>query len=453
MVGAREQLLNLAEADDQVGEHGPRDEMDQLRIRAAGEALAELRQSIRALDQRASDLGLDEIKSTDDLVPLLFAHSVYKSYPDSFVANGQWARLLLWLDTVSTPTMTDIDVTGVADIDEWLIRIEDAGYNIVASSGTTGKNSFFVNDVEDSTFFARVFPNWVGYPARAYAEPRRPIFLFAPRYAPMRYSHGLKISTGFFGRPDAVYTLTEERMKMGEVMRMGQIRRAMADGTAKPSDVAELERISQERVAQGAASLDELAAHVIEHLHEPVYMSGPWAVFWRILEIVHARGVPDGSFHPDSMINVAGGLKGLTLPDDYEDQMDRFLAGTKRFKVYGMSELNNGLPMCEARNYHPFPWMIPWILDESGEHVLEPGADGRVRGRIAIFDASVHGHWGGIVSGDQGTMDFSPTCACGRPGPVFEDSIVRYSELSAGGDDKLTCGGTIESYIRAAVTS
>jgi len=33
-----------------------------------------------------------------------------------------------------------------------------------------------------------------------------------------------------------------------------------------------------------------------------------------------------------------------------------------------------------------------------------------------------------------------------------EDSVVRYSELSAGGDDKLTCSGMIEAYIRGAVT-
>jgi hypothetical protein len=37
-------------------------------------------------------------------VPLLFAHTVYKSYPPSFVEKGRWDRLLQWLARCRSPT-------------------------------------------------------------------------------------------------------------------------------------------------------------------------------------------------------------------------------------------------------------------------------------------------------------------------------------------------------------
>jgi hypothetical protein len=70
-----------------------------------------------------------------------------------------------------------------------------------------------------------------------------------------------------------------------------------------------------------------------------------------------------------------------------------------------------------------------------------------VTGRLGAYDTMWHARWGGIVTGDKVTASYNP-CSCGRRGPTIEDSVARYSELSAGGDDKLTCGGTIEGYIR-----
>ena len=40
------------------------------------------------LRRRATDSGVGEIRSLADLVPLLFAHTAYKSYPASLVEQG-----------------------------------------------------------------------------------------------------------------------------------------------------------------------------------------------------------------------------------------------------------------------------------------------------------------------------------------------------------------------------
>jgi len=234
---------------------------------------------------------------------------------------------------------------------------------------------------------------------------------------------------------------------VNDTLKQVAMRRAMADGTATPSDIAAYEADMRERGEKMSQSIDALAQIVLGYRNEPQIILGPWAMAWRILEAARAAGIPDGQFHPETAISIAGGLKGQTLPDDYQEQMARFLGPVLRTKVYSMTEQSVIAPMCEDGVYHwPKPLML-FILDESGEQLEPIDASGHVTGRVGFYDPLWHGRWGGIVSGDKVTASYGQ-CACGRPGPTIEDSIVRYSELSAGGDDKLTCGGTIEQYIR-----
>jgi hypothetical protein len=53
-------------------------------------------------------------------------------------------------------------------------------------------------------------------------------------------------------------------------------------------------------------------------------------------------------------------------------------------------------------------------------------------------------YWGGFISGDEVTADWSP-CQCGRTTPHLEGRIERYSEKQ-GGDDKITCAASDEAH-------
>jgi hypothetical protein len=50
-----------------------------LQIAALRERFAERRRQIKILDRRASETGIDEIRTLADAVPLLLAHTNYKS--------------------------------------------------------------------------------------------------------------------------------------------------------------------------------------------------------------------------------------------------------------------------------------------------------------------------------------------------------------------------------------
>ena len=95
----RKQLLDMIVEPDAYNH--PAGELLPLQLAAAQELVAERRQQINVLRRRAEETGVGEIRSLADLVPLLFAHSVYKSYPAAFVEQGRWDRMLQWLGTLS----------------------------------------------------------------------------------------------------------------------------------------------------------------------------------------------------------------------------------------------------------------------------------------------------------------------------------------------------------------
>ena len=121
-MSAVDELLELAARDDPMLAADQAD-LPLLQLEAARERFAELRPRIRVLDQRAKDVGVSDIGKLDDLVPTLFAHTAYKSYPKSFVDKGQWDRLTLWFSTVSAAPMDGVDLDGVADVDDWITRL------------------------------------------------------------------------------------------------------------------------------------------------------------------------------------------------------------------------------------------------------------------------------------------------------------------------------------------
>jgi phenylacetate-coenzyme A ligase PaaK-like adenylate-forming protein len=230
---------------------------------------------------------------------------------------------------------------------------------------------------------------------------------------------------------------------------MGVLRRRIAEGTATPGEIEAAERDGAERQAHMQARLLGLVDDILAHRSDPMILQGLWAQFWSIVETARERGVPDGDFHPEIAMFVGGGLKGVSLPDDYREQIQRFFGINEGnlIDVYGMQEMAAGFPRCRAGRYHRPPWAILLVLDKAGETLLNP-SEGEVDGRMAYFDLSIHGRWGGLISGDRIRVDFSP-CPCGRPSPTVKE-IVRYMDLPEG-DDKLTCSATVESYVRGAI--
>ncbi len=445
MTAAHEELLSHV-GDPRFHELS-RAELEPLWLEAANERLALQRERIPALAKLADERGIDRIRSFGDLVGLLFAHSSYKSYPESLLTRGRWPLLTRWLDTLSSRRLTDVDVTGVPDQEGWLARLDAAGCVVLVSSGTTGKSSFLPSTRADSDLALRSLVAAFGEQRGIAPKQDRAVFILGPKYGPHRSALHFRTIAEQFGRPDARFFLSEQAPRVLAASQAADLRRRIAMGTAGPNEIAGLEASAAESQRVAAERLDALVDTLLAHRSEPMIIGGFWAQYWTILQRARERGVRAGEFHPETIITGGGGTKGADLPPDYETQILDFF-GIPRANVqsgYGMSELSAAAYEVAGR-YRPAPWVIPLILDDAGQTVLALEGES-VTGRFGFLDLAVDGRWGGVVTGDRVTVDLTTPNLSVVPG-----SIVRYS-AAQGGDDKLTCAGTVDAYVRGVIGS
>jgi hypothetical protein len=425
-------------------------DLAELQLAALRERFAERRQQIRILEQRAADTGITAIRSASDVVPLLFAHTNYKSYPEQFVDKGRWNHMNTWLQTLSAQPI-DVNVAGVMDVDDWLERLHAAGHFVFATSGTSGKSSFLNRTAIDrdraisTTSAGFNWANTVFKPARD-----KTVFRFFPPYGAHPMCEIQRLHFERIAAPGQIHYLSTEPMLAMQTITAGRMRRAIAAGTALPDEIAAFERAAAATQARMGESLARCMDLLFAHRHEPIVIAGQWPMLHRIVQMGRERGIRDGDFHPGTVISFGGGVKGAALPADFREQVYAFFGLNPRnfVQVYGMSEMTGVCPYShDLEGFVMPPWIVPLILDKTGEQLLNPtDGTGIVEGRMALFDLSLEGRWGGIISGDKVTVDFSAGHSHGIETPIVR-SVARYADLEAG-EDKLTCAGSIDAYVR-----
>lgn len=421
-------------------------------LKVAQNLFQQRREQIPLVGRRAEEAGIQSINRLEDLVPLLFAHTVYKSYPNAFVEQGRWDRMLQWLNTLSVENTLDVNVDGVKDVDDWIERLWDAGHMVLATSGSSGKCSFLNHTLGDREYKKRHFKYSTAWPY-AVANADRKVFWLGPIKGPNSAIESGQFSAQNWGKPGQTYHLTDEPLRISDVSRMAAMRKKMAEGSAEPQEIAAFEAEMQQKSVAGQGALLRLADQILDSRHEPIMVSGMWAQHMTLIARARERGIPDGDFHPQAIIQAGGGIKGVALPDDYKEQVDRFYGKVVRPAAYGMTELASLMPRCEAGRYHHAPSLIWLVLDRNGERLLTEAdaQDGMVEGRFGFLDLIYEGRWGGLITGDKVTLDFKSRCPCGRHGPTLLDNISRFAQ--PGEDDHIGCAGTIDSYIRGAINT
>jgi hypothetical protein len=468
-------------ADDPAGFFGhsyqamhtlPRAELESLQLAGVRARFGELRDRVVVLagvadDQRASGIG-----TLDDVVPLLFPHTVYKSYPASLVLNARFDRLTAWLDRLTTRDLSGVEVGGCEGIDEWLAALEArTDLRPVHSSGTTGTMSFLPRTAgEADRMFAtsrlgllpgvdpRIDPaidaagpgnDPTG--SRGLGNARRtPVIWPAFRYgssAIMRFAN--QLATHVTGGEDGFHALHPGRMSSDVLFLAGRLRAALARGESGEADVrpALRERSAEFEQARHdmAAGLPGFLAGLVERLQgERVLMMGSWTVVHQLALAAGQQGL-SAVFAADSSVVGGGGAKGMELPPGWEQSIERFTGVPRLRHCYAMSEVMATHMMCPNGRYHVEPSTVLYLLDpEDGTPLPREGVR---TGRAAFFDLLADTYWGGFVTGDEVTVHWAP-CACGLTSPQVGRAIERYSAL-AGGDDKISCAATESAHREA----
>lgn len=419
-------------------------------IAALNQHFQERRERVPVLRQRAADEGITEISRLEDIVPLLFPHTVYKSYPAQLLDHGRWAQMNRWLSSVSTVPV-EADMTGVTDVDGWLARMAEAEIYVSNSSGTTGKTSFLNKSYADLETSAR--SQIVALTsAGVLSDNSWNVVTLAPVQTNALSKYMGDVLVEKFARPDtlALYPMPMQTEGHHAYMtRVHRLRRALVEGTASPEEVAAVEVEQKKRQKTTEDLLNYYADRVLERPSEPMLFGTFVALAWRFVEVLRARGVKPGDITGPNAIFMAGGSKGAVLPPDHEEQISAMLnISPEHFvQLYSMQEINLAMPRCVARRYHVPDELVLLVLDEPGEK-LASVAGGKVEGRAAFFDLTMDARWGGTISGDHIRVDLG-TCACGRPGPAIHPDIARYANKTDG--DKITCAGSMDAYVRGII--
>ncbi|OBK47582.1 hypothetical protein [Mycobacterium sp. 1081908.1] len=445
MTSATERLVQLVGAQD-CFDIAPA-ELLPLQLEAATERLHCQAEAIPLLANRAESAGVDKIKRVGDLVPLLFAHTTYKTYVEGWLNEGRWDRMGRWLQTVSTRAVEGLDTAGVGTLDDWIKRLETVGHYLSCSSGTTGKPAMLSCTEGDIELSARINVEallWATGLARG--EDRKFLGL-GPQFAAPREDAIRQAMVDCLSSRYVPYQFGDgEPITVGSMVDMITLRRKLTEGTARPNEVAEFERIAAQRAADLETSAKKAIDAVIEARGLPLLATGMFATLYQIAEGIRAKGYGGGEFNPTNAMMVAGGLKGAALPANYREYiLETFNVAEERlYHAYSMREINATFPLCHAGRYHISPWVIMLPLDANGEQIL-PADSGEIEARAAFFDASIEGRWGGVISGDKVSVSFGK-CRCGHQGPTVGRDIMRYADLPGG--DKISCAGSIDAYVR-----
>jgi len=449
--------LAFVDADYDAGFRLTAEEREAVQLAGMRKRFAELRERLPVLRKLADEQGVDGIDSVEEVVPLLFPHTVYKSYPLSFLERGQFDRLTRWLANLTTTDLSGVKLDGIGTIDDWIGALADGSDLLpIHTFGTSGKLSILPRTRAQAQITPTINAHCIRDFHGAGSGPdviahHMPLISPSYRHGASAIARGMNLMADLYAGGDALFLYPDAYFSADIASLAGRLRAAEARGEQgqldlSPALLARREEFAR-REAERPHDLDRFFdAAASRYAGRDVFLFAVWPILYEWAEEGLKRGLK-GIFGQNSILTTGGGSKGTVLPPDYKERIFEFLGFERHFEFFGMSELMANAPRCEAGHFHFPPVVVPFVLDPITGRPLP--REGRQTGRLALMDLLPDTYWGGLVSGDEVTMGgYDEPCACGRQGPYLESTIRRFSE-ALGGDDKINCAGAPEAHDRA----
>ncbi|MHB8693728.1 MAG: long-chain-fatty-acid--protein ligase [Solirubrobacteraceae bacterium] len=438
-------------------QHIERERLAGLQLSALQQRFSELRDRIPVLNAMAAELGAGDLDEVDDVVPLLFQHSVYKSYPVPLLERNRFEAMTKWLGRLTTVDISDAPVSECDSIDAWLDVLDSrTELRVSHSSGTTGAMSFLPRSLGDWDRMGEAmrcglfqFSDPLG--ERDHAGEYFNLIWPLHRYGRVGITRVPELTTAhLLGPEERIHALREGRLSSDSMFLAARVRAAAARGELDQLQINPALRARREEFEREQREVQQSLPRFIEESIEQfrgerILLIGTWNTLYAMAKAGLERGL-ERVFAPDSVVTTGGGAKGQVVPDDWEELLLRFVGVDRLQHVYSMTEMTALNKLCERGHFHFEPWIVPFVLDPQDGRPLP--RVGRQTGRAAFFDLLPESYWGGFITGDEVTADWTP-CQCGRTTVHIERKIERYSEKQ-GGDDKITCAASDDAH-RAGV--
>lgn len=431
-----------------------RAEVEAMQLQVLQHRFQTLRDKIPMLHSLLKNAQVDSINGIDEIVPVLFDHTVYKSYPPSLLAKGNFTALTRWLNKLTTHDLTAADVSSCETIDDWIDTLaEQTPILMTHSSGTTGTVSFLPIDVADFERGGKLWPvtflQKFGEPQTYFGDcPNIPVVSLMHRSSRRSTGRYSDMAAKFIaGKEENFIALYPHKMSADLMYLAGKLRAAQARGNVEDLEISPALLARKDEFAREQSNEAEAIEAFFDRLSKEY--AGQRVFAMSLPHTMHKAAissegkVPRGLFGPGSVMFCPGGTKGQSLPDDWMDPVKELTGVNRITNAYGMSEVIGLNPICEHGHYHLVPWVIPYVLEPDTCKPLP--RTGTQTGRAAFFDLGVKNHWGGFISGDEITIHWDEQCPCGMRGAFMDSDVVRYSEKQ-GGDDKINCAATASAH-------
>jgi hypothetical protein len=363
--------------------------------------------------------------------------------------------LMRWFRKLTSVDLSHVDVSHCQSIDEWIRTLdEQTPIRVRHSSATTGHMSFIPRTLAeaDKHFYSLVIGTFdpAGLPVPTADAPLH-MDLVVPQFrsgntALLRTNDYLAHAVA--GDDEAkMHFLYPNRQSSDMMFLAGRLRSAQALGEIdrlqlSPALLARRDEF-EELAKNQAADTEAFFTAVMDRLEgHRIYAMGTWNLLHNLAMSGLQRGV-SGVLAPDSVIMAGGGAKGQVVPPDWEERVVEFLGVPKLNHGYGMTEVMGLHKLCSHQRFHIEPWTILFVLDPDTGAALP--RHGEQTGRAAFFDLLADSYWGGFVTGDEVTVQWSEQCGCGRTTPHIARKIDRYS-AQRGGDDKISCAAAADAH-------
>lgn len=437
-----------------------REHLDQLQIAGLKRRFRQFRGALPMLDKLADSQSIHAIDRLDDVLPLLFDHATYKSYPASLLDKHRYAQLTAWLNKLTVVDLSKVDVSACRSIDDWVMTLNrETPLAVVHTSGTSGTMSFLPwSKQEFRKFVGQKIVLYFQHFGQESGVEKTPlnvecIYPFFRSGALLHATINDAVAEIIAGSEERFHAAYPERLSADLMLLAARRRAAAARGQLDQLTISPELEIRREEFETQQRNMPH---HVVEFFDtvrtklagKRVFTMAASHMFYKLADSGLKQGMQK-IFLPDSVLITGGGGKGTVLPDDWVDTVKEFFGVDRIHLVYGMSEMAGSFNCCEHGHYHGTPWIIPFILDPDTGKPLP--RQGRVTGQFAFYDLLPDTRWGGFVTGDEVTMEWDAPCPCGQTTSYIVGAIRRLSEKRAddAGEEKLSCAAAPGAYAEA----
>jgi hypothetical protein len=430
-----------------------RADLPELQRAALTTRFAELRDRIPLLTRLADRQGIDTIDQVDDVIPLLFDHTFYKSYPSSLIDKHRFDELTRWLSKLTTVDLSGVEASGCESLDAWLDLVDaDSELRLCHSSGTSGTLSFIPWTKRELNALggvhATVLTQDFGVDEDVREAPGIDVIFPYFRSGGGMFTRLNELMITWIAKgPERHHAAFPGRLSSDVMYLAGKLRAAAARGQAHQVKVDPALLARKEEFDRLMAEMPQRLERYLDELVQSLAGKTTFTIsVWHTIHNLALSGLAKGHhrvFAPDSMVIFGGGMKGTVPPAGWDDDIREFFGVQTLRTNYSMSELTLSAPRCQHGRMHFNPWIVPFVLDPDTSKPRP--REGRQTGRAALFDLALSTRWGGFITGDEITIDWDVHCPCGLTTVACESEIARLSE-KRGGDDKISCVATEEAH-------